>query len=121
MDELLNKVLTLVENGEEVNAREVYIEQLYWIIDNYSLDLKVPFNMLFSDILGYACKDEFPVEAFEDLSELERPTKSCEMFLDVSRRLTLYGYGYITDTEMKDWVQTVLSDGKEEQVYCMKG
>ena len=120
MNEYLHKIETLIESGEEIKTNDTIKYQLHWIISHYDASLEVPLSLVFDTLCHNINEGEFPANVFDDLSELERPTKSCEILLDINRRLLLYSYDYITEEEMHQWVDLLFEEGDVEQVYCIK-
>jgi hypothetical protein len=120
MNKYLKKIMILVDNGERVRTQDIINYQLHWIIDHFDMDLAVPLTMLFDDLVQYYNEREFNASIFEEMSDLDRPTKSCEAFLYIGNRLELYANGYIDADDMHRWVDSFFEEGEEEVVYCEK-
>ena len=120
MNEYLNKIQILLEEGEDISTNETINYQMHWLVDHFDSSMLTPIVLLFDDFAQYINESEFPANVFDELSELERPTKSYEMILDINRRFVLYAFGDVDDVYMHDWVDSLFTEGTPEPVYVEK-
>lgn len=120
MDTYLEKIQVLIDAGEEVSTNETINYQLHWLIENFDASMLTPIVMVFDDLAQYINESEFPADVFDELSELERPTKAQEMILDINRRFVLYACGDVDEMYMHDWVDSLFTEGTPEPIYVEK-
>lgn len=120
MDTYLDKIQVLLEEGVEISTNETINYQMHWLIEHFDASMLTPIVLVFDDLAQYINESEFPADVFDELSELERPTKAQEMILDINRRFVLYACGDVDDMYMHDWVDSLFAEGTPEPVYVEK-